>query len=159
MIDLDIRLGLSGVKLENKEAVIDSINTDIAEYKELLDIPCKTKDVYRLYKDVRKKLKESRNAIKYDIKEKVASYTETIINDQKELYEMYDKLYNSIDDAIKQYEEDNEVGAAKAKITRAANKAADEAETVSLNLSLACPSIEVKERIIQFATDLGATVL
>ena len=159
MTDLDIRLGISGIRIDNKDIVIEEITSSINDYKEILDIPCTSKESYKLYKDFRKRIKEERNEIWNVVKEKVASYTNDIIADQKTLYAMYDSVYNDIDNAIKAYEIDNEVGAARAKITREANKAANDQATTQLILTLQCPSIEVKSRIIQFAQDLGAIVL
>lgn len=159
MIDLDIRLGINGIRLDNKPEVIKDIQSTLSDCADVLDIPCETKEAYKLYKDIRKQLKDDRKTINDSIKEKLKSYTDNLVEDQKELSAMFDTLYNNIDNAIKAYEEQNEIGAAKAKITRAANKAAKEIEAASLTLTLACPSDEVKQRIIQFATDLGATII
>lgn len=159
MIDLDIRLGITGLRLENKEDVIESINATLEEYHDVFDIQCDNKETYMLFKDIRKQLKDDRNEIWSSIKSKIATYTSDISADQKSLYEMYEELYNYIDNAIKAYETENEIGAAKAKITREENKAKKAATTSALTLTLQCPSDEVKARIIQFATDLGAVIL
>lgn len=158
MIDLDIRLGITGLRLENRQEVEADIDNTLNEYADILSIPCNTKENYKLYKDIRKELKDDRNVIYSAVKEKVASYTSDIVKDQKELYAKFDELYNSIDKAIKEYETENEVGAAKAKITRDANKAAQAMQVESLTLTLQCPSEEVKARIAQFAIDLGAII-
>lgn len=159
MTNLDIRIGVNGIRIDNKDAIINDINSTLAEYKDILDVPCNNKEAYKLYKDIRKQLKDERNVIWNDVKTKVASFTADITKDQKELYAMYDALYNNIDNAIKAYEAENEVGAAKAKITRDENKAAKAAQQNSLLLTLQCPSEEAKNRIMQFATDLGAVIL
>lgn len=158
-MELDIRLGIAGIRIDNKDAVIEAINNTLNEYKDIMDVPCSNKESYKLFKDIRKQLKDERNEIWNEVKTKVASYTSDIISDQKQLYAMYDELYNYIDGQIKQYETDNEVGAAKAKITRDENKAAKAQQLASLTLTLQCPSEEVKSRITQFATDLGAVIL
>jgi hypothetical protein len=159
MTDLDIRVGINGIRIDNKEQIIADIKATLDELKDILDIPCNCKEHYSLYKDVRKRIKDERNMIWNEVKTKVASFTSDITSDQKALYGMYDELYNNIDQAIKAYETENEVGAARAKITREANKAEREKTQSSLILSLQCPSEEVKARIVQYATDLGAVIL
>lgn len=159
MAELDIRLGVTGLRIDNKQQVIDDINASLKEYREVLEVECNDDETYKLYKDIRKQVKDERNLIWDAVKEKCKQFTTDIEADKKELYGMYDEVYDALDKGVKAYEEEYGIGAAKAAVTRAANKAAKAAETESLTLTISCPNALAKSRIAQFAIDLGATIL
>ncbi len=157
--ELDIRLDVTGLHIKNKAEMIEEIDKSITTLSEILEIDLTDNDIYKAYKDARKIVKDERNKIWNDIKEKVADIETDILADRKELYGKYDDIYKKLDDAIHAYETENEIGSVKAKMTRDNNKKAADAATSNLVLTLQCPNELAKQRIIQFAQDLGATVI
>lgn len=157
--ELDIRLDITGLHIRNKDEMIEEIDKSIKDLSEILDIPLTNDEAYKAYKDVRKMVKDERNKIWNDVKEKVADVESAVLADRKELFDKYDDIYQKLDDAIHSYEEEYEIGSFKAKKTRAMNKQLAEDTANDLSITIVCPSEEVKARIMQFANDLGATIL
>lgn len=157
--ELDIRLEVTGLHIVNKAEVATAIDNSIDELSSLLTVKITDDEIYKTYKDARRLVKNERDEIWSTIKDKVNDFEHDIIADRKELYGKYDEIYDKLSKAIHEYEETYEIGSVKARNTRNMNKQKAADEQNALLLTLQCPSAEIKARIIQLATDLGAIVL
>ena len=154
----EVRFGVAGLQVKNMSDCLASTDDFIREMSAALEVEMSSDDVYKTYKDCRKALKDHRKEIDDMRKEAVKSVKADFEKDMKAITEKYDLAISKFDDAIRSYEEEYNIGAAKAKATRDANKAAKEAEFDAMTLVIHCLNAESKERIAQFAKDLGATI-
>lgn len=159
MTELDIRLGINGLRLENADVIEKEIDDTISTLSDVLTVDCASKDAYKLYKDARKELKDIRSQIKTAVSEKVKEMQNDVVEVKDKLLSKLDDLYDKLDAGVKAYEEENCVGAYKAAQTKAAKQIVKDEEEKLFSLSIVCPSILVKEQIEQYAISLGATIL
>lgn len=156
--DLDVRFGIAGLELRNKAEVLNEATKIVSDAGSISNDKITDDDMYKTCKECRKLLKNERSIVETKKKESVNDFKKDFEADMNEIIAVFDKPINEFNNTIKTYETEEEIGAVKATMTKAANKAKAEIINDSMTLTISCPSKEVKDRIIQFATDLGATI-
>ena len=156
MTDIDVRFNIDGLSLKNKDEMMKDSKSLIADMNSALAIGISDDASYKVFKQCRKALKDARCTIESDRKSKINSFKKCFDEDIDEIVSLYDKPISTFDDAIKKYEIEENIGAQKGNATRFANKSAKYAIVNSLQITLACPTLAVRQMILQFATDLGA---
>ena len=157
-VQLDVRFGVGGLELKNKDEVLAEANKIVADIGSISKDKIEDDETYKVAKECRKILKDDRYEIASKKKSSVNAFKEGFEADADEILAVFDKPISDFNDSIRAYETQESIGAAKAIMTKAANKAKEEMISDSLTLTIACPSKEAKDRIAQFAKDLGATV-
>jgi thymidylate synthase len=158
VIEPDVRLGVGGLYVANKAESKASIDALIESMTECLQITIDSDETYKIYKECRKIINDEWTSIDNLRKNKIKDATSAFSTDMKEIMSNFDKAAKQLDEAIHKYETDNNIGSMKAKATKAANKTAIDAAVDALKLVIHCPNNEAKERIAQYAKDLGATI-
>lgn len=150
--------GVSGLSISNEQACREYVKSIVDEMTSIVDINITDDNTYKTFKECKKALNDAWSIFdntRKDAKSKVENGIDAIM---KDICKPFDDGVSKLNEKIHAYEEANCIGQAKAKITKADKKALVDDAIKKLTLVIHCQNDAVKQQIMTFAQDLGATI-